>query len=317
MILGLDIGGANVKYAILSDKVESGTIHLPLWRRENCERLSEVLSGICEPNVVCTVTTAEICDTFKTKEEGVSFIEKAVKKAFPSARHFFLNCRGELKEEAKPEIEFAASNWVASVTVLEGDFIFADMGTTTTDLIPVRGRILSARSDFERLRRGELLYVGMLRTPVFHVLRYSRVLKAPPVPELYANVGDALILTGDIGEKDYICETFDGRGKTPEECMQRIARQFCCDADELPELAEVAREVREAVVSMLAEAIEWQAVKWRLKKVVACGKGDFLLEEAAKMKNLECEVLREKFGELSDVFPAYACAILCERECLS
>ena len=39
-----------------------------------------------------------------------------------------------------------------------------DMGSTTTDLIPIKGEPLAAKTDFLRLARGELVYMGLLRT---------------------------------------------------------------------------------------------------------------------------------------------------------
>ncbi len=322
-VVGLDVGGANLKVVALSDTgVEYRTVHFPLWIEENCRELGGKLRSIgkevagCEPDAVCTVMTAEICDTFRSRKEGVSFIEKSVKSAFPDTEHIFVNCNGSLKSEAKPELEFAAANWVASAKLLTElgnfrDFLFVDMGTTTTDIIPVKCRILAAKTDYERLRRGELLYTGMLRTPVFHVLKYSRTLKAPLVPELYACVGDALLLTGDIGEEDYICRTPDGRGAGRKECMQRIARQFCCDVSELGDFAvDVAFEVRNELIKLVSEHLSWQASKWQLKNVFACGKGDFLIKEAASSTGLRCRLIREEFGNVSEVFPAYACAML-------
>ena len=322
-VIGIDVGGANLKVVALSNSgVEHKTVHFPLWIEENCRELGRKLRNISKevadskPDAVCTVMTAEICDTFKSKKEGVSFVEKSVKSAFPDAKHVFVSCDGSLKSEAKPEVEFAAANWVASVKLLIElgfceNFLFVDMGTTTTDVIPVKGRILAAKTDYERLRRGELMYAGMLRTPVFHVLKYSRNLKAPLVPEFYACVGDALLLTGDISEEDYICSTPDGRGVSREACMQRLARQFCCDADELGgSVVDVAFEVRDKLIALVSECLSWQASKWQIENVFACGKGDFLIKKASRSAGLKCKLVRDEFGNVSEVFPAYACAML-------
>lgn len=320
-VLGLDVGGANLKLVIVNSDIRYQTVYYPLWKRENLYTLSDKLREICNEvklDVVCTVMTAEICDTFRKKDYGVEFIENTVKRAFPEAKHYFINLSGELKEEAKPRMEFAAANWVASVkflTNLSDSFIFVDIGTTTTDIIPVKGKILAAKNDYYRLRRGELVYLGMLRTPVFHVLKYSRVLHAPLIPEFYACVGDALLLTGDIKSKDYICETPDGRGISRKECMQRIARQFCCDAHELGNLVmDVAYEIRDELVRSISTALDWQAEKWQIDEVFACGKGDFIVREAARSSGLKCRLIRDEFGDVSDTFPAFACAMLAKSK---
>ena len=48
-----------------------------------------------------------------------------------------------------------------------------DAGTTTTDLVPLEGGAVAARgySDGERLAEGELVYTGVVRTPVMAVAR--------------------------------------------------------------------------------------------------------------------------------------------------
>ncbi len=315
MYLGLDIGGANLKYVVLDESgAKGGVVYFPLWKRENLKKLPEKLK-VCEVKAVCAVTTAELCDTFASREEGVKFVEKTVKAAFPKA--FLVSVEGKIRDKAEPPLDFAASNWVASVRYLleEGwrEFLFVDMGTTTTDVIPVReGTIRSAKNDFERLRRGELVYVGMLRTPTFHVLRRFKV---PLAPEFYSVVGDALVVTGDMDKDDYICETPDGRGVSREECMQRLSRQLCSDLKELGEdfVVEMAFCVREELVRMVAEAMEWQAQKWQLERVVGCGKGEFLLREAAERVGLKFKGLSEEVGELSEIFPAYACAVFAKE----
>ncbi len=313
MIAGLDIGGANTKCVILDEKTDFKLVYYPLWKKDNCKKFVELLKSFGEFKSVCTVTTAEICDTFKTKEEGIKFVENAVKKAFPKAVHLFLNCNGEIKEAMNPPQEFAASNWVASIKYLmekgERDFLFVDIGSTTTDIIPVKDKILSGKSDFERLRRGELLYLGVLRTPIFYVLRYSKKVHAPTVPEFYSTVGDVFIITGDIDKEKYSCETPDGRGKTYDECCQRIARQFCCDKNEI-NCEEIAFEVKEEFLKLIKNAVEWQIKKWNLDKVIVCGLGDFVLKEITKDLGIKCKMLRDEIGEFSYVFPSYACAML-------
>ena len=51
------------------------------------------------------------------------------------------------------------------------DELLVDAGTTTTDLIPIKAGKVAARgaTDAERLTEGELLYTGVVRTPVMAV----------------------------------------------------------------------------------------------------------------------------------------------------
>jgi probable H4MPT-linked C1 transfer pathway protein len=65
----------------------------------------------------------------------------------------------------------AASNWAATARIVSRrhpDAILIDIGTTSTDIIPIVGGLVVAlgRTDPERLTSGELVYIGALRTPV-------------------------------------------------------------------------------------------------------------------------------------------------------
>ncbi|MCX8172484.1 MAG: H4MPT-linked C1 transfer pathway protein, partial [Archaeoglobaceae archaeon] len=204
------------------------------------------------------------------------------------------------------------SNWVASISFLlkEGyrDFLFVDIGSTTTDLIPVKDRPLAAYTDFERLRKKELIYMGVLRTPLFYVLNSFKGVKL--CPEFFAITGDAFIVTGDIDEKDYNCETPDSRGKSVEECLRRIARTVCCDLEELGEdnAKLIALKAKKKMIRILQKQIGVKLAQYELKNVLACGIGEFLVAQAVK-----CEILSEKYGEASKLFPAFAMSKLVEN----
>ncbi|AEA47956.1 hydantoinase/oxoprolinase family protein [Archaeoglobus veneficus] len=318
--LGLDVGGANLKFSLVEGKGEKGgmggIIYFPIWK--NADRLANRLAELndtLEPEKVGVVITAELSDVFSSKSEGVKFVESSVLKAFPDSEVYFLSVDGVLSREANPPSDFAASNWVASVLFLAKtfeDFLFADMGSTTTDLIPVKGKILAAKTDYERLKRGELIYMGVLRTPVFHVLPHFTV---PLVPEFFAITGDVFVVTGDIAADDYTCETPDGRGKEVKNCMQRLARQLCCDLEEIGEdfVTELAAEAKKAIIEKIANAMSGLASIHGLNTVVGCGIGEFILQHAAKTAGLDYISLREMYGERSHYFPAYAMARLVEE----
>ncbi len=71
---------------------------------------------------------------------------------------------------AHTPLTVAASNWVATALVVADevpDAILIDMGSTTTDIIPIVGGVVRAigLTDPDRLASGELVYTGALRTP--------------------------------------------------------------------------------------------------------------------------------------------------------
>ena len=75
----------------------------------------------------------------------------------------------------KEPLSFSATNWLASAQFLAEEYknvIFVDIGSTTTDVIPlVEGKIKAKKADLERLKSGELIYSGVLRTGVSHLLK--------------------------------------------------------------------------------------------------------------------------------------------------
>lgn len=303
--VGLDIGGANLK--IYSEQ-GGEIIYFPFWRE--WQRLGEVLAGIREQHQVKragAVITAELSDAFPSKTEALLYIEKTIKETFDEV--FFLNLDGELKQGMDNPLNFAASNWVASVTFLSTDFnefIFADMGSTTTDIIPFKGRILAGRTDYERLKRRELLYFGMLRTPVFYVLpEFDGVAMSS---EYFSITADAMRILGLIDEDAYTCETPDGRGKSVDECMQRLARTLCCDVDELgrEKTVELAEAVKGAMVQRIASAFRQKSQEFGVGLVLGCGIGEALLKEAAELAGLEFTAISSMYGEASHLFPAFA-----------
>lgn len=311
--LGLDIGGANLKFATSS---EGRIIYFPIWKKWN--ELGDLLRKIeaeFKPEKVGVVITAELADVFKSKDEGVLYVSRAVEKAFPDSEIYYMDLDGNLKDRIDNPRNFAASNWVASATFLlksYDHFIFADMGSTTTDLIPVTDKIMAAKTDYERLKREELLYFGVLRTPVFYILPEFDV---PLVPEYFAITADAFVVTGNIQPSDYTCDTPDGGGKDEGSCMLRLARTVCCDLEEVNSeyITAIANAVKEKMVEKVEKAMVELSEKYGLDRVIGCGLGEFILERAARKAGLRYVSLAEKYGEMSKLFPAYAMAKLVEE----
>lgn len=306
--LGIDIGGANLKVA---GEGISEIVYFPIWKMAGSlkQKLEEIAKkyGAEKAGVVMT---AELADVFRNKEDGIRFVEKACRDVFKEV--YFLDVYGNLLKEIKNPREFSASNWVASVSFLlsEGykNFLFVDVGSTTADLIPVKEKIVSALTDFERLKRGELIYFGVLRTPLFYVLRSFEGAKL--CPEFFAITADAFRVTGDIGEHEYTCETPDGKGKSIEDCMRRIARTVCCDLEELGErrAKKIAMNAKKSMIRTLRREIKRRVEEHGLERVLACGIGEFLVEESH-----ECLRLSKVYGEFSKLFPAFAMFKLVEK----
>ncbi len=317
-IIGLDIGGANTKLAS-SDGTIVELHYLPLWKNT---RLPEVLKEIAQrlqPERVTVVMTGELADCFEDKEQGIRFIKSCVDSAFKLSKVSYVNSMGRFQNETDNVRELAAANWAASARLIgkeRGDCIFVDVGSTTSDIIPIlSGEHKAGLTDFERLVRSELVYAGTLRTNLAALLEKVKLERGwcRTASELFATTADAYLLLGEINESMYTCETADGAGRSKIEAMRRLARLVCADLSEIreEEIYGIAAQVKEKQVSTLAAAISEVAERNGLKRIIAAGLGEFLIKEAAERLGFECISVSEIWGEeISKVFPAYAAARL-------
>jgi len=323
--LGLDLGGAHTKAVLLREgRVEASLLrYLPLWKRYGeLEGLLRELSGWGAERVG-VVMTGELSDIFPSRAEGVRELVEQVCRVWRGA--LFLTLRGELvgRERALSQpLSVAASNWMASALLVSRDFpdaLFVDVGSTTTDLIPlVGGKVANAGStDLDRLRRGELIYTGVLRTPVPCVL--GEVEGVGVAAESFALMGDVYILLGKLRPEEYSCETPDGRGKDVESCRRRLARCFCSDPEEVGEgfLRRCARALYREQVRRVAEGMRRVRDRYGLEgcpAVVAGGGGRILGREAARRVGLKVVDLGRIYGrEAALMTPAFSMGVLVEE----
>src|SRR5688572_17213695 len=178
--IGWDIGGVNTKVARVRHGAVLAVLSHPFEVQRNPAGLAPLLSSLAEQIGACAgdkhavTMTAELSQMFRTKREGVAFVLDAVATALPDADIYVYTVDGRFIAPAAGKQEplaVAASNWAATARVVavdHPDAILIDIGTTTTDIIPiVDGRVTAAGTmDPTRLTSGELVYTGALRTPV-------------------------------------------------------------------------------------------------------------------------------------------------------
>jgi len=328
LILGLDIGGANTK-ASSSDGCYTESFYLPLWKDSGLEdcliKIKKDFSGI---EKVAVVMTGEGADSFLERRLGVRYIQQKVESVFDDV--YYLSIYGTFEREITDEKKFFSANWIASVIKLmelEENFLFIDMGSTTTDIIPVvDGRICSGKTDFERLLEGTLIYFGALRTDVSTMVENVQILSknryCPIAKEKYAQMADVYNILGDINEKNYICETPDGKGKSIEDSKRRLARIVCCDLDDLDEkdVVNIAKEIKKVEMNMLFDEIikflnkkGWNNI---IKNIFVAGSGEFVIKKTLERINdfYDINSLSELFGpNISSIFPAFSVGSLLER----
>src|SRR5207247_7377367 len=99
-----------------------------------------------------------------------------------------------------------------------GSALLIDMGSTTTDLVPVAAGAIAARgyTDAERLACGELVYTGLVRSFVMALAKRAPVAGSwtPLVHENFANMADVHRLLESLADGVDQMPPADGRPQT-------------------------------------------------------------------------------------------------------
>ncbi|MEP6572669.1 MAG: hydantoinase/oxoprolinase family protein [Gemmatimonadota bacterium] len=327
--VGWDIGGVNTKVARIAEGGGIVARSRPFEIQRVPESLADLLRSLAAevgtvPGDRHAVTmTAELSQLFRTKAEGVTTILDAVEAAFPGVdiRVFTVDGRFLTVIAARSEpMAVAASNWAATAMLVarsHPDCILVDIGTTTTDLIPIAGGRIIARgtTDLERLRESELLYTGAVRTPLEAIASEVPVEedRAGVAAEGFALVGDVHLWLGKLAARDYSVAAPDGRPATVEFAGERIRRAVCADRTMLSDAAveRIARFLADAQLDRIAAALRKIAGRESITQAVVTGIGEFIATAAAQRAGLAVTRLADQIGDAAArTAPAAAVAIL-------
>jgi probable H4MPT-linked C1 transfer pathway protein len=204
--------------------------------------VDKALALLCPPALHAVTMSGELSDVFSDRAEGVAYlVDLMVRIVGAQPLSIYAGEAGFLASgDAKHHtLEVGSANWHATASLVarrHADGLLVDVGTTTTDLIPIKAGKVSARgaTDAERLTEGELLYTGVVRTPVMAVAHSApfrgRVQKI--AAERFAIMADVWRLAGDLPDDADPYPTADQRGKSPAESAGRLARMLGRDASE-------------------------------------------------------------------------------------
>lgn len=321
-MIGFDIGGAHVKAADHTGRAH--TEPFPMWKQPH--QLEQVLQRIVArfgPADRYAVTmTGELADCFFDRGEGVRRIVDAVQGVLGDAAQFYaVDGRFLSADEAKADDALvAASNWHAMATLAarmcDGEGLLIDIGSTTTDLIPfASGRVAtSSRTDRDRLCRGELLYVGIGRTPVCALVEMLPYLgeQSPVMNEVFATTDDCALLTGLSDPDETDTDTSDGQPRTVIAATNRMARMIGLDhrtvtPEDAAIMAAVVIQRMRARVMVSAQVLSPPAATW-----VLAGHGSCMLSVPPDRRCLD--IAAALTDQISRVGPAYAVACLAKAE---
>jgi probable H4MPT-linked C1 transfer pathway protein len=241
--LALDVGGANIKIAHSAGPARN--VPFEVWKRpDELNRTIAAIAATFPPSDRVAVTmTAELSDCYPTKRVGVKAVLDAVERALPNRLIVVWGIDGAFHTvadiRARPLLA-AAANWLALATLAarlipQKRGLLIDIGTTTTDLIPLDCGKVAARgtSDTERLQTGELVYAGVRRTPICALATELEFRGQPTglAAEIFASTLDVYLILGDIPPNPADLSTADGRPATVEAARERLARMVGTDRE--------------------------------------------------------------------------------------
>ncbi|HBE66710.1 MAG TPA: hypothetical protein DDW52_01045, partial [Planctomycetaceae bacterium] len=291
-VIGLDIGGANLKSA--SNRGTTHDQYFPLWKHP--EQLTEALAKLLRAHhsqdgpasALALTMTGELADSFDNRSEGVRSILASVKHASDQLRcqnppttppvyvytiHGQPNAPSSFRWQSvetviQSPLTAAASNWhclatwIAARSGNDEEFqLLLDIGSTTTDVVPLAHQKVASASvtDLDRLRSGELVYTGIRRSPVCAVLQSVNIDNAtiPLMAENFATSDDAYLALKLTDERPEDTDTADGRPRTHNAAMQRLSKMLGEDLETLGSewVTLIAKQVVAAQSTAIARAI--------------------------------------------------------------
>jgi probable H4MPT-linked C1 transfer pathway protein len=243
-IIGWDVGGAHLKAARAENGVivRAAQIACPLWlgAAELDRAFYEAESALGRAPLNAITMTGELCDAFATREEGVAGLAAIMVRLLgPGRAVFYAGRSGFVESHEIPghASAIASANWHASAALTGmrvGSALFIDMGSTTTDIIPVaQGRPANLGfTDAERLVHGELVYSGLARSFLMAGPKLAPFAGqwTPLMNEWFATMADVHRILGQLPDGADMMETADGREKTKVASCARLARMIGRDS---------------------------------------------------------------------------------------
>jgi (4-(4-[2-(gamma-L-glutamylamino)ethyl]phenoxymethyl)furan-2-yl)methanamine synthase len=311
-VVGWDIGGAHVKACLLNDGqvFDVAQWACPLW--QGLDQLDRVLDEVSSHwpatrHAKHAVTmTGEMVDLFANRREGVERIAERLAHHLSqdqaSPPQFFAGLEGwcTVVDAGRLWEHIASANWLATArhtARVVGSGVLVDIGSTTTDFIAFDdGHVLgNSRSDAQRLASGELVYHGVVRTPLCAVARRIRWRDSTlnVMNEFFATSADVYRLTGELNSAHDLHPSADGGAKDAPATQQRLARMVGLDAQDgsAADWLAFAHAWRTEQVAELAGQLERVIAAHRVPAqapLVSAGCGDFLVRSLAHALGRHC-----------------------------
>ncbi len=315
--IGWDLGGVHVKAARIvgGRAVEAVQAPCRLWR--GLGALDETFAGLPDwtrRSATHAVTmTGELTDCFEDRRAGVGALSGWAAAHLSGDVRIYAGRSGFVASERAADLsaDVASANWHATAALAGrhvGNGLLCDIGSTTTDLIPLVDGQPRARgySDSERLESGELIYSGVVRTPVLALATWApwQGRRQGLMAETFANTADLYRLTGDLPDGADQQSSPDLKGKSIGESETRLARMIGRDLGEGTSEAwrALAAHFAEAQLRAIADAAATLLSRVDLDPqapLVLCGAGGFLGARVARRLGRPSVELTDLLGATS------------------
>jgi (4-(4-[2-(gamma-L-glutamylamino)ethyl]phenoxymethyl)furan-2-yl)methanamine synthase len=341
---GWDIGGAHLKVAAVEQSGKLNYVEqfaLPIW--EGVDQLENLMPKVFDklPNGSCShafTITAELSDIFKDRNSGVKTLIDVCEKKLGQDVFAYSVDSGLLNlESARNKMnQLASANWHASASYtasLYNSGLFVDVGSTTTDIVSFNDNKLNNKghNDQTRLRFDELVYTGVIRTPLMALTN-----KVPfkgvcqnIAAENFATTADVYRILGCLYEEDDLMAAADGKEKDMNGSFMRLARMLGADfinSDDVQPWRELAEFFQESQLQLLTNAIlrvRSNSINSN-EKIIGAGVGSFLVKKIAQRLNAPyidfselCESETDLQHKCNVCAPAVAVAQLNRRNYIS
>jgi probable H4MPT-linked C1 transfer pathway protein len=300
-VLGWDLGGAHLKAALVDNR---GRVRLaaqfpcPLWQGlPEFDRAVQLALARFPPTRWHAVTmTGELADLFRNRAQGVEMLIARFGAHVPPERTvFYASQRGFLSppRAKKKSASVASANWAASAALIASrvpDAVLMDVGSTTTDIVPIRDSGVRAEgtTDTTRLACEELVYTGVVRTPIMALTDRIPFAGAwiAPMAEHFATTADVYRLTGELPDGADQLPSADNGGKTVRDSARRLARMVGRDLESAPleTWRRCARYLAELQLWRVQQACERVLSRDGIAErapLVGAGVGKFVVEKLA------------------------------------
>ena len=298
--IGWDVGGAHLKAALVEYGHVVDVVQVPCTLWLGIDAIDAALARVrarwpqARECAHAVTMTGEMVDLFADRRVGVeALVQHLAQTLGPSVRFFTDGGWLDAPEAISAWQRVASANWLATAAWVAhriDDALLVDVGSTTTDVIPIhRGSVAArGRTDAARLESGELVYQGVVRTPLCALAQRVRFRggESNVMNEWFATTADVYRMTNELDPAHDQHDTADHRGKDRAATCARLARMIGRDASDAGEAdwLDLARTFRSAQLHWIEQSVGAVLAASTLSidaPVVAAGCGDFLACEIA------------------------------------